>query len=100
MIWCIGSAWEDSWADPAREFLNAAIIAQLNHFLETGVIPDLACLTQDNGLPLDRYPNADETVLLGGGNVHYHCRPGTHYFSREDWNRYLSYFEQRFLHRT
>ena len=97
---CIGSAWEDSWADPAREFLNAAIIAQLNHFLETGVIPDLACLTQDNGLPLDRYPNADETFLLGGGNVHYHCRPGTHYFSREDWNRYLSYFEQRFLHRT
>ena len=95
---CIGSAWEDSWADPAREFMNAALIAQLNQFLDTGVIPDFADMTQDNGLPLDRYPNANEIFSLGGGRVHYHCRPGTHYFSREDWNRYLAYFEHRFYH--
>ncbi len=94
---CIGSAWEDSWADPAREFMNAALIAQLNGFLDTGVITDMADMTQDNGQPLDRYPNAGEAYRLAGGRVHYHCRFGTHYFSREDWNQYLAYFKLRFF---
>ena len=94
---CIGSAWEDSWADPAREFMNAALIAQLNEFLDTGVVPDMADMKQDNGLPLDRYPNAGESFRLAGGRVHYHCRFGTHYFSREDWNQYLAYFKLRFF---
>lgn len=94
---CIGSAWEDSWADPAREFMNAVICAQVNAFLRDGRVPDIDDMTQDNGLPLDRYPTAGEAYLLGGGTVQYHVRPGTHYFSREDWNRYLSYFRLRFF---
>ena len=90
---CIGSAWEDTWADPALEFMNAALMAQLHTFLETGTVPALDALRQDNGLPLDRYPYAGESYLLGGGKVHYHVRPGEHYFSREDWHQYLSYFK-------
>lgn len=94
---CIGSAWEDSWADPAREFMTAVLTAQLNAFLDTGAMPDITDMTQDNGLPLDRYPCAGEAYLMGGGRVHYHCRPGTHYYSREDWNQYLAYFKRRFM---
>ena len=57
----------------------------------------MADMKQDNGLPLDRYPNAGEAFRLAGGRVHYHCRFGTHYFSREDWNQYLAYFKLRFF---
>lgn len=94
---CIGSAREDSWADPSREFMNAALAAQLNGFLDTGVKTDFAEMKQDNGLPLDRYPDAGDAILMGGGRVHYHCRFGTHFFSREDWNQYLAYFKRRFF---
>jgi len=94
---CIGSAWEDSWADPAREFMNAALIAQLNGFLDTGVITDMADMTQDNGLPLDRYPNAGEAYCMANGRVHYHCRFGTHYLTRDDWNQYLACIKLRFF---
>ena len=94
---CIGSAWEDSWADPAREFLCAVTAAQVNGFLDTGVVPRTEDLRQVNGLPVDRYPTAGEAYLMADGRVHYHVRAGTHYFSREDWNQYLAFWGMRFF---
>ena len=102
---CIGSAWEDSWADPAREFLTAVLTGGVNTFLDSGVVPTYDNV-QDNrmlSLPFDRYPCAGEAYTFGGGSVqasgrvHYHLRHGTHYFSREDWNHYLAFWKLKFF---
>ncbi len=94
---CIGSAWEDSWADPASEWISAVLASRIYPFLDGNAIPAYDELWQDNGQLLDRYPCAGESYVLGGGRVHYHLRSGTHYFSREDWNQYLAFFAKNFF---
>ncbi len=94
---CIGSAWEDKWADPQREFLTAYLTAGVSHFLATGETALSDRTLSDNGLPFDSYPYAGSVVRMGGNAVQYHVRPGTHYFSREDWGRYLAFYGERFL---
>ncbi len=100
---CIGSAEEDTWADPQREFLTAVMTAGVNRFLAVGSVPREDDLCADNGQTFSAYPTAGTTVRMGcttaagGSPVQYHIRPGTHYFSRWDWNRYLAYYVERFF---
>ncbi len=94
---CIGSAEEDKWADPLCEFLCAYLTAGVNHFLRTGEVPDADTRLSDSGLPFTDYPAPGCTVRMADGSVQYHLRPGTHYFSREDWGRYLSFFGEKFF---
>ena len=54
---------------------------------DVGLLPDLAQVLHCSV----------DAILMGGGRVHYHCRFGTHYLSREDWNQYLAYFKRRFF---
>ena len=39
----------------------------------------------------DRLPNVGE--CFHEGNIGYHLRAGTHYFSREDWLYYIKFLE-------
>lgn len=94
---CIGSAWEDTWADPACEFMTAAITNRVYRLLETGKVPALDEIDFDNGLTAERYPAAGESFIFEGGKVHYHVRPGTHFYSREDWNQYLTFLSGHFF---
>ena len=73
----IGSAEEDTWADPDSEYLScvAASRAWENLGLSGFVAPDR--------LPV---PGAD----FHEGNVCYHLRDGSHYFSRRDWLVYMN----------
>ena len=94
---CIGSAREDTWADPQREFMSAALASRVYAMLDGKEIPALEELKDDTGRLVDRYPMAGESCTMAGNRVHYHLRYGTHYFSREDWNQYLSFLTANFF---
>jgi hypothetical protein len=72
----IGSASEDDWADPRSEQLCA--LASSPAF--------------KNGLKCpERFAEIGEEFLEG--DIGYHLRKGTHYFSREDWKRLIRFIE-------
>ena len=77
----VASAAEDAWADPDAEFLSA--------WAAGSVYPALgyAGLVTEN-----RWPDAD--CSLHQGRVAYHRRPGCHYLSRTDWQRFMTYANQ------
>ena len=96
-ILCVGSAAEDWWADPAREFMSAVLASRVYPMLDGKEIPALDALYDDANCPLDRYPDVTgEAFSMADHRVHYHVRPGTHYFSREDWNQYLAFLKAKF----
>lgn len=64
----IGSAREDLWADPAAE--------------------KRCCIAAS---PAFTKGFADEGEVSLAGDLGYHIRPGTHYFSRQDWNRLMDF---------
>lgn len=67
---CVGSAQEDAWADPTSEFL--------------------CCIAAQSGfVGPNRLPRPGE--MFYEGNIGYHLRSGTHYFSREDWLRLMDF---------
>ena len=70
----IGSASEDLWADPTSEQL--CCFAASPAFGKGFVCPD-------------RVAAVGEAFLAG--DIGYHLRKGTHYFSREDWNRLIQF---------
>lgn len=74
----VASAVNDLWADPGNEFL--ACIAASGYYEENG----LTGLVSDKKCPEvgDFFPK---------GHIGYHMRKGNHYFSREDWHRYMEY---------
>lgn len=76
----IGSASEDLWADPLSEMLCCA--AADKDFVK------------DNGGEAAFAEGIGTSANLHGGKIGYHIRPGKHYFSREDWNRFIAYFKQ------
>ncbi len=94
---CIGSAEEDTWADPMSEFLCAVITAGVHTFLAGGAVPTADDIRCDNGRILSDAPTPGTTVRMANGAVHYHIRSGSHYFSRWDWNRYLAFWCERFF---
>lgn len=72
----IGSAVEDTWADPTSEFLSLAAINEAYEiFGMKGLIHN------------DTVPPPD-TVLAEGSSA-YQIRSGLHYLSRKDWNAYI-----------
>lgn len=78
----IGSAVEDTWADPDSEYLSCvAASSAWENLGETGfVAPDR--------LPV---PGAD----FHQGNICYHLRDGLHYFSRRDWLVYMNIIRKK-----
>jgi len=78
----IGSAEEDTWADPESEFLSAHLASEVYEKIYGSV--GLIC---DDEIP------AAKTVL-SDGNIYYHVRHGLHYLGREDWNLYMDYIEK------
>lgn len=77
----VASAENDTWADPNSEYLACAAASEYykKHGLTGFVHPD-------------RLPKAGD--FFGEGHIGYHLRSGNHYFSREDWNRYIEYLEK------
>lgn len=70
----IGSATEDEWADPVSE--------QLCCFAAAPAFP--------NGFVCpDRQAVAGEDFF--GGDIGYHLREGSHYFSRQDWHKLIKF---------
>ncbi len=76
----VASAAEDTWADPDAEFLSA---------YAAGAVYRLLGLP---GLLTDRLP--DDNCLLTESRIAYHRRPGTHYLSRMDWQRFMDYIRR------
>lgn len=79
---CVGSAEQDFPADPISEYLTSLWASQAWNLLgQKGLItPD--CL-----------PEPGDTLFEG--NVGYQYRAGTHYLSREDWNRYIAFMDKK-----
>ncbi len=78
----IGSAEEDTWADPESEFLSAYLASEVYEKI-------YGICGLEHG---DDIPNAK--AVLSRGNVYYHVRHGLHYLSREDWNLYMDYIDK------
>ena len=76
----VASAAEDLWADPINEYLSCVAASEYFELLGiTGFVHP------------DREPQVGDA--FHEGNIGYHLRAGCHYFSREDWQKYL-----KFLH--
>ncbi len=79
----IASAEMDIWADPKSEFLNCVAVSEM--YDKVGL---------KGFVHNDKFPIAPE--VFHGGNVAYHIRKGTHYFSREDWLYLMKYAKKVF----
>lgn len=77
----VGSASEDSWADPKAEF-DACVAAS----------PAFKMLGAKGLHHSSRAPRPGQ--LLHGGSIAYHMRRGTHFFSREDWAYYMKFIKK------
>lgn len=74
----VASAAEDLWADPDAEFLSCVLAGEYyEHYGLKGFVYN------------DSFPKTGEK--LHSGNVAYHKRSGTHFFSREDWIYFMEY---------
>ena len=74
----VGNAVEDIWADPDSEYLACKSASRA--WEKLGV----------NGLlGSDRKPQVGD--VFNEGNIGYHLRKGTHYLSREDWNKFIDF---------
>ena len=78
----IGSAEEDSWSDPASEFLAAYMASKAYELYE------IRGLVHNDEIPLPK-------TVLDGGAICYHVRHGEHYFSREDWHVYMNFIKKK-----
>ena len=79
---CVGSAAEDRGADPESEFLTSLWASQAWEFLG-----------KDGLITPDRMPVPGDA--FHDGFVGYHLRAGKHFLSREDWNRYIAFMDQK-----
>lgn len=74
----VASAALDAWACPENEYL--ACVAADEYYREKGSV---------GFVHPDRLPEVGEA--FHEGEIGYHIRGGKHYFSREDWCRYIEY---------
>ena len=72
----LGSAVEDIWADPDSQYLSACAAS-----------PAWELFGQKGFVHPDRLPKVGDR--LDAGDLAFHLREGTHFFSRADWHRYL-----------
>jgi len=80
---CIGSAELDKGADPEAEFLTTLWASQTWKFLgKLGLV-----------VPENRMPIVGD--YFGDGCIEYHYRAGKHYLSREDWNNYIRFLNDK-----
>lgn len=75
---CVGSAVEDTGADPVSEFLTSLWASQA---WDLHGVPGL--------VTPDRLPTPGDRLF--GGRVGYFLRAGTHFLCREDWNAYIQF---------
>ncbi len=75
----VASAAKDWWACPENEY--AACLFAAPYYNEKGLETCLA----------DEMPAVGSGI--GSGYIGYHIREGRHYFSREDWLRYIKYLQ-------
>ncbi|MBQ3567369.1 MAG: hypothetical protein IJA25_00370, partial [Anaerotignum sp.] len=78
----VGSAVEDTWADPDSEYLSCCAASEVYERL------GLAGFVHP-----DRLPQPGD--VLQDGKIGYHLRYGTHFFSREDWCNYIKFVQSR-----
>ena len=79
----VGSAEEDTGADPTAEFLTT---------LHASCVWEL--LEREGLVTPDALPTPG--TRLGEGSILYHYRRGKHYLSREDWGAYMDYLDRAF----
>ena len=73
---CIVTAEKDTWADTDAQFL-ACLAAS----------PAWECDGKKGFVCPDRLPQPGD--FFREGEIAFHLREGTHFFSRDDWRRYL-----------
>ncbi len=73
----LGSAVEDTWADPDSQYLSACAASEAWKLLE------LKGFVHPKRLP-------QPGDVFDSGDVKFHLRFGTHFFSCEDWRHYIS----------
>ena len=78
----VSSAERDLWADPKSEFLSCFAASEVYEKLG---MSGLVCP--------DRFPQPGES--FHAGSIAYHLRHGTHYLSREDWNLFMDYIDNK-----
>lgn len=84
---CVGSAVMDRGADPKSEFLTSLWASQAWELLgEQGLITP------------DRMPVPGDE--LHEGKIGYHLRAGMHFLSREDWNHYIKFLDEKLGRKT
>lgn len=78
----VGSARYDIGADPRSEFLTTLYTSHVwEKFGKKGLVcPDRLPVVGDN---------------FGEGSINYHLRDDTHFLSREDWNVYMKYLDEK-----
>ena len=76
----VASALGDTWACPENEYLSC--VAASDYYKKHGMT---------GFIHPDRLPEVRE--CLHEGDIAYHMRAGTHYFSREDWLYFIKYLE-------
>ncbi len=75
----VASAQEDLWADPESEYLSCCAAGEFwKLYGKIGFVG------------AERPPRAGD--VFSDGNIGYHMRKGVHFFSREDWNKFLDFF--------
>ncbi len=76
----VASAEEDLWADPQNEYLSCRLASE--YYEKHGLFTDLNKAKAESG---DQFHN---------GYIGYHIRKGKHYFSRQDWLKYMDYIDK------
>ena len=79
----VNSAIEDTWADPLSEMLSCIAASEAFEGY------------QMDGFVYDERAFAPE-ITFGQGSIGYYLRPGTHYFSREDWHALFAFIRNHF----
>jgi len=78
----VGSAECDSWADPVSEFLGVASLeSSYARFGKRGLV-------HNDEIPV-------QNTLLMEGEACYFIRTGSHYFTRRDWNAYMTIIKDK-----
>ena len=80
---CVGSAVLDTDSSPESEFLTSLHASQVWNLLgEKGLVCP------------DRMPVAGDHFM--DGNISYHLRANHHFLSREDWNMYIKFLNEKY----
>ncbi len=78
----IASASEDQWADPVSEMLCGVAVSEIyESYGKRGLVCE------------DRLPQIGD--MYHEGTVGYHLRAGTHYLSREDWQKVMKFVKSK-----